>query len=366
MADENKHMLNTYESIWEDALEDIPVNDLNDDELEKIIGDVFNSMRLKWKAEVSKKLTDNAPKMLKEHREILEGFEKRNFIRWRDAFNQFEQLIVMITEVSEANDQELRKKAIKTQDFKFEALASITTKALLITREIHCLLKGGFPDAALARWRTLYELSVVSQFLTQNDNNIALRYIASYHFHSLRAAKELNSHSDRGSLMPFAAEEIEELEKKALDVESQLGCRLKKDYDWAWPVLAVNAPNLKPDRVSFSEIEKNVGMDHWRPRYRWANQHVHSGYRPPDKLLGMAESEKLLALVGPSNSGFVDPFQMTSISLVHIITNFLLLKPNIDRIIMIDILTDLRDEIAQTAIKLEQETLKEHKNSMVD
>jgi hypothetical protein len=265
-------------------------------------------------------------------------------------------MFVIVEEVAQAHDREVREEAQAEEDWTFEALSHIMPKALLISREILCLLKGGYPDGALTRWRTLHELSVIAVFLRDKPSEIALRYLASFDFRALRAAREYNKYSDRSNMAPFSDEELKQFEDRAACVEQQIGDRLKKDYDWAYPALREDYPTLKADRVDFSHIERVTRMDHWRPRFRWASLHIHPGHRPTGKLLGQAEAREVVSLVGPSNSGFVDPIHMTAISLTTVAFAFVMTHPNLDRIVVTDIIRALSDEIGPLAVRVERET----------
>jgi len=361
MTAPDKPFLNFMQLAFEESLAKAYGSGVDEKVLLDAIEPAYNQARAKAKLSLLRELKRSAPKMLRERRKDIAGFEKRNFARWRKASDRFEMLIVMVEEIGEAHDVEFGPAASENDDYKFAALAHLLPRAVLVAREILHLLKGGYPDAALARWRSLYEMSVIAQFLSQHDSNIAVRYLASFDFRALRAAREYNAHAKRGNLEPFSPEDLAALEQRAADVERHIGERLKKDYDWAHPALAPRFATLKPDKVDFAHIEQSVEMDHWRPRFRWANQHIHGGFRPHGTLLGMCESGEGVALVGPSNSGFVDPFQMGAISLVHVATVFLLTEANLDRIVQIDMLGDVGDEIAEIAIKLEQETLAAHR-----
>ncbi len=351
-------MLSMIEEAFVGALAKAHADGADEASLIAAIEPALEEARLSVKAIILKELKRKAPGMLRERRAMTAGFEKRNFRRWRKAFDRFEILIVMIEEIGQEHDRDCRPAAKLADDFKFEALAHLLPRALLVAREILCLLRGGYPDAALSRWRSLYELSVVAQFISQHDAAIALRYLASFDFRAVRAAREYNTYAERANLEAFTDAELTELVERADGVAAQIGDRLKKDYDWAHPGLLGRFPTLKPDKVDFAHIEQCVQMDHWRPRFRWANQHVHAGFRPHSTLLGACEAREPVALVGPSNSGFVDPLQMGAISLVHVATAFLFCAPNLDRIVVTEMLIEIRDEIADIAIRLESETLK--------
>ena len=349
-------LLTELERLFLDVLHEAAGSDAVADEqqLAELVEAERSSTRTKLVATILKGLRRRAPKMLRERRLRVAGFEKRNFRRWRKPFDQLEMLIVMAEELGECNDVSLRKQAQEEQDYKFEALSKLHPRAVLVSREILCLLKGGFPDGALARWRSLHELAVTALFIGKHEQSIALRYLASFGFRSLHAAKELNEHAALANLESFDAGQMSALEESAAAAERQIGVRLEDDYDWAKPAIGKR-------RITFREIEKNVGMEHWRPRYRWASQHTHGGHRPPDRMLGVVESVSPVLLVGPSNSGFTDPLQMAAISLTQMATAFLLHKPNLDRIVYLDVMWQLADELGPLSLQTENETLRAHR-----
>ncbi len=49
--------------------------------------------------------------------------------------------------------------------------------AIRTSKEILCLLKNGFPHGAVARWRTLYEMWIIMEYISRHDNNMAKKFI---------------------------------------------------------------------------------------------------------------------------------------------------------------------------------------------
>ena len=354
MTDESeladKSFFTQLEEDLQVVLQDMLIEaDLEEDQWAVLIESKYEEVLSNVVEEVLKTLRRSAPKMLRERRSQLRSFEKGNFRRWKKAFDLFEMMIVMAEELGELNDAALRSRAQQEQDYKFEALSQLHPRAVLVSREILCLLKGGFPDAALARWRTLHELTVTSMFIANQDQKIALNYLASFVFRSLRAAKQYNEHAERANLDSFSDEDINDLEAACDEVEQQIGGRLRADYDWAKFA-------FPPKNITFYDIEKRVGMDHWRPRYRWASQHSHAGHRPADRMLGLVETADPILLVGPSNSGFTDPLHMAAISLAEMTTTFMLYVENLDRLVHAKMMLQLSDELGPLAWKIERET----------
>jgi hypothetical protein len=73
----------------------------------------------------------------------------------------------------------------------------------------------------------------------------------------------------------------------------------------------------------------------------------------------MAEAERQVLLVGQSNSGMVDPLQMTAITLAIVSSALLVTRPNVDHIVALKILSDISNEIGPIAIELEKRSYAE-------
>jgi Family of unknown function (DUF5677) len=296
-----------------------------------------------------KNLKKKAPRMLREHKESDTGFERRNYRRWKKPLDLLELLWVISEEVGANLNQTERPAAALAKDYQFEALVSLHARSLLIAREILCLLYGGFPDGALSRWRSLHELAVMAVFLRKQDQEVSHRYLASFPFASLRAAEKLNEHAERANMTPFTEQEIKAMVARCSGFEARFGKEMHNQYGWA--SVALNNP--KPN---FAQLEKAVSLDHWRPRYQWASQHTHGGYRPALSMLGTAESTQPVHLVGQSNSGLTDPIHMTAISLNQATSSLLTIRPTVDNIIFLQIVSDLSNDIGQVALAVEDES----------
>ncbi|OEO31928.1 hypothetical protein VW23_013975 [Devosia insulae DS-56] len=341
--------LQELQSKIEDALEPL-LADLSGQTLKRTISKIQREAVRSSLAAYRK----SAPAMLEARRKGARSFEARTLRRWKRAIDLFETIIVIARELGSYNNDELRPSAADEDDYIFDALAHLHARGVLIAEEIACLLRGGFPDAALARWRALHEVNVTAAFIAKHGNDTALNYLGSFHFNARRAAAQLNQYAERAGITPFDHDDIQSLDAACLGAERQIGRAIGPDYDWARPA-------IQKDRVTFADIEFDVGLDHWRPRYRWASQHNHSGFRPADKLLGMVEAAEYIFLTGASNSGFVDPLDMTAISLVHLTSTFLLYKPNADRVVHIETLMKMQEKLGPLALRIERTTLNTHR-----
>jgi len=288
-----------------------------------------------------------APKLLKQSRKSLRGFEKRNFKRWKAAFDHLEMIWAIAQELGEVNGREIKADGDKDDNAVMAALAHLFPNALLISQEIICLLKGGFADGALARWRSLHEVSVTAMYVIKHGEKAAIAYLMSFHFAARRSANQVNDHAARAGLQTFSKVELLQFDLRCAEAEKLLGRKIDKDKNGEWPAITQIHKN-------FAEIEKQVGMDHWRPRYKWASSHTHANHRPTGTLLGMSEATDNAHLIGQSNSGLVDPFQMTAITLAQITATYLLYTPNPDRIVHSKVILRLSEEMTEIAMDSEQ------------
>jgi hypothetical protein len=293
-----------------------------------------------------------APDHLAATRADDQGFRARCYDRWREPMDLLRILWITAQEIGEAHAHEGPN---GSDPLVFDTLAHLHPRALLITSEIMCLLEGGFADGALARWRSLHETVVTAMFIAKHGHEVARDYRASIWFENHKAARILNEVGDRANIQPFSADEFAEIEAMRDRAEAHIGRRLNGDWDWASIAFSRN-------RTNFVDLERDVQMDHWRPRYKWASQRVHSAFRRPEELLGMVEAERLMFQIGPSNSGLIDPLHMTAISLSQMTVTFLLYgEPNLDRAVYAKIIQTLASDIGDTAVRSEKNSLEAYR-----
>lgn len=294
-------------------------------------------------------LKKTAPEMLAKEREFINGFVERCYARWKAPIDLLRIIRTASQEIAECH---AHKGPEGIDPITFVALAHLQPKALLITNEILWLLEGGYADAALARWRTLHEVVVTAMFIAKHGADTARDYRYSEVFTNRRAAGNLNVHSQRARIERFSDAELEAMDRECEAAEAAIGRKLKGEFDWAGPAL-----KSKSSQVRFAQIETDVGMDHWRPRYKWACQHSHAGFSGPQKLLGMSEAKQFMFQVGPSNSGFVDPLHMTAISLHQMTSTFLLSgTPDLGRVVYVTVIGHLVDELGPLSVNVEKVT----------
>lgn len=284
-------------------------------------------------------LMERAPDMLEVYRRETRAFEQRNFRRWRRALDLIDTLWVSCEEIGREFNRSYRPAAISDADHVFEAMTYLHAKALLVTAEIGCLLRGGFADGALSRWRTLHEISVIATLIRQEGDELAQRYLA---------------HSRVQALIQLPDDEENQGKRQRLQTEvdhaiQKFGPELKRRNGWAVEITRQQNP-------TFEKMAEIAGKSDEKIIYGRASRHIHSNHQSVDEMLGMCEAREAALLAGPSNSGLVGPLTLTSTSLVEITALLLMTKPNMDRLAFVIALARMAARMNRLASGLERRT----------
>lgn len=107
---------------------------------------------------------------------------------------------------------------------------------MLVASEALCLMKSGFADGALARWRTLYELTVIADVIAKHDATRAARYLAHAEVQAWVTAKRwMAAPAERGAPR-YSEDDLAALAERARELGETLGPGLDKMYGWALPL----------------------------------------------------------------------------------------------------------------------------------
>ena len=317
-------------------------------DLEELVSDVYREFLPKFAEEMKPKIEEAATKAVREYRRNNLGFIKRNYARWASGFDALEVLISVAIDVGSTFNKDYRPKAVDESDFVFEMLAHLHARACLIAHEITALLRCGFPDAAHARWRSLHETTVTALFIQKHGEAAAIRYMEHEAVARYKSVNNYSTHTERLKHKPVDKEWLDALKAQFDFVLEKYGSDFEEAYGWAMPHLNINkkAPN-------FADLERDVELDHLRPYYKMASEHVHAASLGIHPTLALSEAEEPGLLVGPSNSGFSDPAQCTALSLTQCTTAFLTHECDTERLVSILVIDALRQDVIDKFLAIE-------------
>lgn len=325
--------------------------------IQKLLKKSMKNVIKKFSVKVTKSLIDSSMTILKEQREIQQGFEQRLYLRWKKPLDLLESLIIICLECGEQKKNKLAKGTNATNDAKRAALIKIHARALQIAGEILTLLKAGYADGANARWRSLHELAVISFFLKENNNDVSRRYLEHEVIRKFRDAKDYQKYYKKLGDLPPSRKDLNVLARVRNNLIKKYGKEFT-DGDYGWiPTSILNDRN-------FRTLEANVRIDRLRPYYNLSARAVHGGSGGFYRLGLMNVFQNKILLAGPSNYGLADPLQNAAISLLHVSANLLTLEPDFESLIQLQIMNNYIEKISPIAVQVQKALEKEERTRL--
>ena len=302
------------------------------DEMPNLVGDLTR----RTARSVLKTLKQNWPEQHEWELQTHLAFAKRLEIRWGEGLNLLRMLLTVSRELGLDTYNKWRHSRTKKNRHRSDVLLRLHARACQVTGEIVTLIESGYADGAMARWRTLHEISVVATLIADNDNELAHRYIAHDFVGSKRSLSAyLRTHANLG-YKPPAQREVNRVERHYSLVLRQFGRAMKNENGWA-------AELLRKDDPSFADLEAAAGKSRIRAHYKMACQSVHAGVKGITNQLGVLPGHPAI-IAGASNAGLDEPGQNTAITLTQV--TFTLLGPRwqLDDLVAMSVLADLQSQ----------------------
>lgn len=321
-------------SLKEDCNSDdiIIVNQVIDEILNS---DEYKTMEFLWEKDGFEQILRN--------REYSRGFVSRLMFEYHEPIVQFEILlehcILLIKEFEYPH---------KKLPYTCKVLNGIAVRAVFLANEILCLIKNGFASGALARWRTLYEYSVIAIFITQYGEQYAEKYLAFKDIANYKEAKIYTEHSKELQFEEIPQIELDELETKSKAAKVKYPDLDDRDYSWA-------APAIK--KPSFKSLAEVTDIDYYKPFYKFSCNFNHGGVNGLFFDLGQIHglSEEDSKKLAQSNVGFTDPAQLTMRALLDIVSALLSLNIDTTKLFQLILLKNKIPKIAESFHNVEKD-----------
>lgn len=325
------------------------------EKLNTLVREVTRGVTYTGGHELATQLKRDGPAMLARRRAERRAFEERLSRRWARPFDLAEMAMVVAYEVGEEFNAKHQEQAEADSDLIFAVLVRMHARACRIAEEVLALLRAGFGQAALARWRVMHEVAVVASFIADHDQDTAEGYLLHENIEAWRAMQELQVKVDRLDAEPFTEEEQREAEEVFNELVARYGKKYAGPYGWAQKALASHDARYDKERVTFQTIENAVSLDHLRPYYRMASHGTHAN---PKGILfspDLIETQPEVLLAGPSSTGFADPGQCALISLNQVTASLLGYKQGEAVGVILVALRDLMDEATSAYVETQSD-----------
>lgn len=268
---------------------------------------------------------------------------------WHEAFERLEMMCYVLVAYGEQGichmEQKIKEGQASRTDM-LELTILFLSRACQLLGEIIVLVRHGFAEGALARWRSLHEIDVTLSFIDKHGGDMAKRFLA----HDVaESRKAINQYDD--TFGRRTDEPVSEAERRSIEVDCQSACSLygeefKNDYGWAADALG----NKKP---TFNLIEKDVGLEFFRGDYSLASHGIHA----KTKSISCRPSQPPYtadAIAGGSVYGLSSPITNCAASAFHFYTIASRQWPDANSLVATDILKRLFEEIRVIANGVEE------------
>lgn len=259
---------------------------------------------------IVKNLEKQWPEVRVSERNEMRHFRDRLDLRWAAGLDPLRMLLSASREVGQEFASKLARSRAKNGIVKREAIMVLHMRACQTAMEIITLLENGLPDGAYARWRTLYEISVVAFLIDRIGDEIAEQYLA-HDAVSMRQSivNEFRHRGENYDPTKLRGEEklIEDEYQAAVE---QFGKPFASSYGWA-------AHNLGLKNPRFQDLENAVDWNALPPDYKWSSFKIHAGVAGTVRTLGAIGDQQIIH-AGATNAGLETPAISAAYSLLHV------------------------------------------------
>lgn len=290
-----------------------------------------------------KDVLDHAEERLLHLENDRQAFTRRLALTWKKPLELLDVLIELALELGGAWSRKLRSGKRRKDAELRDVVTRLHARSLQVAGEVRALLREGFADGALSRWRTLHELTVVARFIAQEGNETAERYLAHLDVDSYKAALGYDRAAPLLNYKGVPPKALAALTAKVDALKTKYGKVFADDYGWASSALSGKPAN-------FATIEQAVNLERFRPYFRLASNTVHAGPKGAYFRLGAHDANILLA--GASNAGLQEAARLSALSVAQITSCLLSLAPNLDSGIWAGVLLDLSNKVEEEAVRV--------------
>lgn len=202
---------------------------------------------------------------------------------WRAPLDILELLLSMTEELARAASWHPTRPA---RPVKLRTLHDLLMRTVQVGREVELLLLAGFPDGALARWRSMHELNVVATVLACEDSSASERYA---HHEAVMAERDVRhliaageggrrTRRQRRRRREVVARH-ESLVRRRDELLERYGREFARPYGWA---ADITSRKLGVKDPKFTHLER-LALPHDKGMsIRLAHRHVHAASTAAD------------------------------------------------------------------------------------
>jgi hypothetical protein len=269
------------------------------------------------------------------HSKATMRFQGRLATQWAVPLGRYSEFLEFARETgSMVSDHWLTSSEFRTRPL-VQALVPLHARGCLVAAEIEALMRSGFADGALARWRTLHESAITATFLAEHLDDTAERFLAYQVVEDCRAARAFETHRRKLGFRTIGRKSLAALDDERAAVKQKYGDAFVKRNGWAAAAIGFPEP-------SFEKIEESVKFEFLNPYYRLASDQVHASARGSMLRLGMPAELRDEGFMAATNYGFAEVAERSATSLLQLTASLLSVEPTIDLMVAVGVMTRWR------------------------
>ena len=195
--------------------------------------------------------------------------------------------------------------------YKYYVGKRIHARIVQIIEEIVALIENGYPNGAMARWRSLYELQIVLKFFAIKKDDTLFQM---YYDHGILKTYELEKMRRENGEQTLTTKVYHEYESTVEKMQYDKD-KFSGEHGWAYKY-------IKGNKCRFSDIEQQaISYSKMRIYYKHASAIIHlSALGTFDNLSAIEKTD--IFPCGCSNYGLSMPGQLTVISICNVIESY--------------------------------------------
>src|SRR5215211_8726944 len=209
----------------------------------------------------------------------MRGDELETLDRFGDAFELLEALQVACLAVGVMFDDEHCGSAREQHEPRVNVLRQLWAASVRAGGEAIVLLRAGYPEGALGRWRLVREAEVLSLFLMEQPVEVSLNLLHHAAFKAVSMKGDVQRWLRWAGGEPLTDQEMREMGRKVGDILAEHP-EWRGDYGWAHePLLRSHADYRRSHEQyprqrgpSFADLEAAVGQRPSKLWWSWARR----------------------------------------------------------------------------------------------
>jgi hypothetical protein len=340
----------SLQKILDSILKECAASDLTSQDLDKETELLIKS---RLSGVLLEKLKARALDRLETSVDVEKAFEDIVLGTWSKPLGLLDLLLNICLEVAGEFSSIYEGRSSSKHSFVQKALARQQANGCLVFNEILHLLKSGFPSGAHSRWRSLHEITCVSYFISKHGEDLAKRFLDYEAVEAYFQAEATYEHQQKMECSSLSQSALKALKSKFKIMEKTYGSDFvkKTSFPYGW------VPTTLLKTRSLREIEKSVKLHTFRPYYDLASFKMHGRQNALEFRLKINKNrnKRVAFPVGPSNYGLAEPGKAAAISLGQITACLLLSEPDDKKLLIVEALRNLVDEICDAFTEIHME-----------